>query len=324
VAFLLAFLVAPSFATAQQADKIHRIGFLTAVSPTKTFERRLVALRRGLQELGYTKGRNILTEERYAKGRRKILPALAMDLVRSNPKVILTHGDSIAQIVDEAAKKAGKVIPIVLTVSSDPLGGGLVDSLARPGGNITGLTSSSRDLVQKRLQFLKEIVPSAVRIAVFWDSRVPPTVRQMQNLQHAAPAFGVKLIPIEFVKSHVDRAFDAVRRERPDALIVLGWGLTVPHTKPIANFALKNRLPAVFTSKRFVAAGGLISYGVDTLAMYRRAATYVHKILQGAKPAVLPVEQPTRYNLAINLKTAATLGVNIPQSILLQATEVIE
>jgi putative ABC transport system substrate-binding protein len=179
-------------------------------------------------------------------------------------------------------------------------------------------------LVQKRLQFLKEIVPSAVRIAVFWDSRVPPTVRQMQNLQHAAPAFGVKLIPIEFVKSHVDRAFDAVRRERPDALIVLGWGLTVPHTKPIANFALKNRLPAVFTSKRFVAAGGLISYGVDTLAMYRRAATYVHKILQGAKPAVLPVEQPTRYNLAINLKTAATLGVNIPQSILLQATEVIE
>ena len=238
--------------------------------------------------------------------------------------MILTHGDSIARIVDQAAKKAGKTVPIVLTVSGDPVRSGIVTSLARPGGNITGLTSSSRDLAQKRLALLKEVVPSASRIAVFWDSRVPPTVRQLKTLQVVAPALGVKLLPIEFVKSHIDRAFDAIRRERPDALNVLGWGLTIPYTKQIADFALKNRLPTVFTSGRFVVAGGLISYGVDSLDLYNRAATYVHKILKGAKPAELPVEQPTRFNLTINLKTAKALGITFPQSILFQATKVIE
>lgn len=326
-AFLVASLVTLVSACptmAQQSGKVYRIGFLTAVSPIKAFKLRLAALRKGLRELGYVEGKNIVIEERYARGRRENLPDLAAELVRLKLDVVLTHGDSIARIVDKAAKAAGRTVPIVLTVSSDPVRSGLVSSLARPGGNVTGVTSSSRDLVQKRLGLLKEIVPSASRIAVFWDPRVPPTIRQMKTLQSVAPALGVKLIPIEFRKPYVHRAFDAVRRARPDALNVLSWGLTNPYTKQIADFAFKNRLPTVFSGDRFVVAGGLISYGVDALDLYRRAATYVHKILKGAKPAELPVERPTRFNLAINLKTAKTLGITFPQSILLQATKVIE
>lgn len=217
----LVILVATFSAHAQQTGKVYRIGFPTAVSPIKAFKLRLAALRKGLRELGYVAGQNLVIEERFAKGRREKLPGLAAELVRLKLDVILTHGDSIARIVDRAAKQAGRTVPIVSTVSSDPVRSGLVASLARRGGNITGLTSSNRELAQKRLALLKEVVPSASRIAVFWDSRVPPTVRQLKTLQVVAPALGVKLIPIEFVKSHIDRAFDAIRTERPDALDVL-------------------------------------------------------------------------------------------------------
>ncbi len=322
-AVTLAILASSIPAHAEPSGKVWRIGFLTAVS-VKPFKFRLAAFRQGLRKLGYVEGDNIVIRERYAKGRREKLPMLAAELVGLKLDVIVTHGDSIARIADQAAKQAGITIPIVLALSSDPVGGGLVASLARPGGNITGLSNSANDLVAKRLQLIKEVVPSASRIAVFWDSRVPPVVRKMKALQAVAPTLGVELFPIEFTKSNVERAFDAVGRERPDVLMVLGWGLISPYRKQIAEFALKSRLPTMYAGERFVLAGGLMSYGADGVDLYRRAATYVDKILKGAKPADLPVELPTKFNFVLNLKTAKALGITFPPSILLRATKVIE
>ena len=311
-------------AAAQKAGTVFKIGFLTAVSPGKTFKLRLAAFRQGLRKLGYVEGKNIVIEERYAKGNRKRLPALAAELVGLKADVIVTHGGSIARIADQAARKAGTAIPIVFASTSDPIGYGVVANLARPGGNITGLSSSSGDLVAKRLQLLKEVVPSASRIAVFWNPAVGHTARNLKALQSVAPRFGVKLVPIVFAKPNVEGAFDAMRRERPDALNILGWGLTSPYRKRIAKFGLKNRLPTMRTSPRSVVAGALMSYGVDSLDLYRRAATYVHNILKGAKPADLPVEQPTKFYLTLNLKTAKALAITFPRSILLRADRVIE
>ena len=321
---VLALLAALPNAHAQQAGTVFKIGFLTAVSPGKSFKRRLAALRQGLRKLGYVEGKNIVIEERYAKGNRKRLPALATELVRLKADVIVTHGGSIARIADEAARKAGMTIPIVFASTSDPIGYGVVANLARPGGNITGLSSSSGDLVAKRLQLLKQVVPSASRVAVFWNPAVGHTARQLKTLKAVAPSLSVTLLPIVFAKPNVGRAFDAIRRERPDALNVLGWGLTSPYRKRIAKFALKNQLPMMRTGARSVVAGGLMSYGVDRVDLYRRAATYVDKILKGAKPAEMPVEQPTRFYLTVNLKTARALGITFPRSILLRADRVIE
>ncbi len=318
---ILAF-IQPAYA--QRAGKVHRIGFLTAASPGKNFERRLAALRQGLAELGYVAGKNIVIEERYAKGERKRLPTLATELSRLKVDVIVTHGGSIARIADQAARKAGMKIPIVFALTSDPIGYGVVANLARPGGNITGLSNSSSILVAKRLELLKEVVPSASRIAVFFNPAVGHTARQLKTLKAVAPGLGVTLMPIEFAKPNIERAFDAIRRGRPDALNVLGWGLTSPYRKRIAKFALKNRLPMMQTSAAAVRAGGLMSYGVSRLDLYRRAATYVAKILKGAKPAEMPVEQPTRFTLTLNLKTAKALGITFPRSILLRADKVIE
>ncbi len=324
IAVAVLLVLAPFDAGAQETNKVHRIGFLTAVSPSKTFKLHLAALRQGLRELGYVEGKNIVIEERYAKGKRKRLPALAAELVQLKSDVIVTHGGSIARIADQAVKKAGMTIPVVFASTSDPIGYRIVASLAKPGGNITGLSSSSSDLVAKRLELLKEVVPSASRIAVFWNPAVRHTGRQLKTLQAAAPGLGVTLVPIVFAKPNIDSAFDALRRERPDALNVLGWGLVSRHRKRIAEFAPKNRLPTMQTGARGVASGGLMSYGSARNDMYHRAATYIDKILKGTKPADLPVEQPTRFYLTVNLKTAKGLGITIPPSILLRATEVIE
>ena len=224
-------------------------------------------------------------------------------------------------MVDRAAKKAGRTIPLVFAVDADPVGRGIVASLARPGGNITGLSDSHSDLVPKRLELLKEVIPSISRVAVFWGV----DYSQVESLQAVAPAMGVTILPVKLLAPpDLNRAFTVLRKERPDALNVLGYPSTGRFRKQIAAFALKNRLPTIGTSERMAVAGFLMSYGVNFLDMYRRAATFVDKILKGAKPAELPVEQPTRFYLNVNLKTAKAFGITIPRAILLRADGVIE
>ena len=318
-----AFLAAAQPVTAQQTGKVYRIGFLTAGSPVKTFKARMAAFRQGLRELGYVEGKNNVIEERYGKGRFEKMPELAEELVRFKADVIVTHGGRWGKVVDRAAKKAGRTIPVVFAVDADPVGRGIVASLARPGGNITGLSDSHGDLVPKRLELLKEVVPSISRVAVLWDPR--RGALQLQALQAVAPRLGVTLLPILFANPEdVEPAFATIRRERPDALNVFGYPLIATYRTRIADFALKNRLPAISTAERSAKVGFLMSYGVNFLDMYRRTATFVDKIFKGAKPADLPVELPTRFYLNINLKTAKALGITFPPSILLRADKVIE
>ncbi len=311
-------------ATAQQPEKVYRIGFLTNGS-AEFFKPRLAAFRDGLRDLGYVEGRNIVIEARYAEGRRDRLPEMAAELVGLDVDIIVTHGGRVAQTADREARAVGRTIPLVFAVDADPLGNGTVASLARPGGNITGLSDSHSELVAKRLELLKEAVPSAARIAVFWSPNARHTRSQLKALQVVAPALGVTLLPLKVrYADDVRRALATIRRERPGALNVLGYSQIGAHRGQIVAFALENRLPTIFTSGRWPVAGGLMSYGVNFLDMYRRSASFVDKILKGAKPADLPVEQPTRFYLTVNLKTAKALGITVPRSILLRATEVIE
>ena len=319
-AFALALLVAPPVAQAQQAEKVYRIGFLTSGS-VDAFKGRLAAFRQGLGELGYVEGKNIVIEERYANGRRQRLPALAMQLVRLKPDIFLTHGGSASRAADKAGREVGRAIPVVFGQQADPVGGRLVASLARPGGNITGLSDAHSLLVPKRLELLKEVLPSASRIAVIHGRKR----KQLKALKAVAPRLGVTLIPVLIINpDDFDRAFAEIRRERADAVNVLGYQKGRGFKRRFVAFARKNRLPTIHTNPRHVAAGALMSYGVNNLDMYRRAATFVDKILKGARPAELPVEQPTRFYLTINLKTAKALGITFPQSILLRADRVIE
>ena len=326
IAFLVtAFVIlAPTIpATAQQAGKMYRIGFLTTGAPNKTFKRRMLAFRQGLKELGYVEGKNYVLEERYGEGQRNRMPKLAAELVGLKVDVIVTHGGRWGKLADGVAKRQGRTIPMVFAVDADPVGRGIVTSLARPGGNITGLSDAHSDLVQKRLELLKQIVPSATRVAVLWDPRLG--ARQMKTLQGAASRLGVTLLPVTFGKpADVDRAFDTLRRERPGALNVFGYALIAAYGGQVAKFALQNRLPVIFTVEPHVLAGGLLSYGTQLSDLYRRAATLVDKILRGAKPAEMPVEQPTRFYLTVNLKTAKALGIKFPPSVLLRADKVIE
>jgi len=321
---VLGLLAGPLPTEAQQAGKVYRIGFLTTGSPNRTFKLRMAAFRQGLIKLGYVEGKNVVIEERYAKGRREKLPKLAAELVRLNFDVIVTHGSSVGIVVDQAAKAVGRTIPIVFAVSADPIGDGAVASLARPGGNITGLSDSHSDLVPKRLELLKEVVPSASRVAVLWDPGTPHTARQLKALKAVAPTLGVTLLPVRFAEPDVGDAFAEIRREGPDALNVFGWSLIATYRRQIAEFALKNRLPAISTAERSARVGFLMSYGVNFQDMYRRAATFVDKILKGAKPAELPVEQPTRFYLTLNLKTAKVLGIKFPPEVLFRADKVIK
>ena len=320
VTLIFSILGTPLTADAQQAQPVPRLGFLASASADVT-KSLLAAFQQGLRELGYVEGKNILIESRYAAGDFARLPDLAGELVRLHVDVILTEGAPAAY----AAQQRTTTIPIVIGNAGDPVGMGLVASLARPGGNITGLSMMSPELTGKRLELLKEIVPSASRVAILLNPANPTSPLQLQEFQATAPALGVTLLPFEAkAANEIDRAFTAMHQERVEALIVVGDPMFGTHQRRVVELAAQARLPAMYNLRGFVDAGGLMSYGTHFEDLYRRAATYVDKILKGTKPADLPVEQPTKFALIINLKTAQALGIKMPPSLLLLADEVLQ
>jgi putative tryptophan/tyrosine transport system substrate-binding protein len=310
-------------ADAQQPKKIPRIGYLDQGDRISD-STRIEAIQLGLRELGYMEGENIAFEYRYAKGKRGRESELAAELVRLKVDLILVAGGG-AWV--QAAKNATKTIPIVMTgTGGDPVAAGLVKSLARPGGNVTGITNLAGELGGKRLELLKEVVPKVARVAVLYNPTSPPSVREVkEDLPVAARALGLTIQPWEVrAADDFDRVFAAMGKQRPDGLYLPTGPQMFTNAKRIADFALKSRLPSVYGRKETVDAGGLMSYGADIAESYRRVATYVDKILKGAKPADLPVEQPTKFELVINLKTAKQIGVTIPQKVLARADRVIK
>ena len=317
-------LVSVHPAEAQQAKKVPRIGVLLPSDPA-TDSNRSEAIRRALRELGYIEGQNIAIEYRYAEGKRDRLPELAAELVRLKVDIILVAG---GDPVIQAAKDATKTIPIVMVGrGSDPVEAGLIESLARPGGNVTGITLLTRELGGKRLELLKEAVPKLARVAVLYDPSNSPSVRELKEvLPVPARALRLTIQPWEVRDAEdFEKVFAALDKQRPDGLYVLGAGSLVrTNLKRTVGLALKSRLPSVYVSSRAVEAGGLMYYGADLADSYRRVAYYVDRILKGAKPADLPVEQPTKFELVINLKTAKQIGLTIPQSMLYRADKVLK
>ena len=316
-------LAAPLMSLAQQQPaKIARIGYLQPVVPENNSSPLLEDFRQGLRELGYVEGRNLQLEVRWGEGKLERMPALAEELVRLKVDVIV----AVTAPSVMAAKQATGTIPIVMPFSSDPVGDGLVTSLARPGGNITGLSMMAPELGAKRLQLLKEVFPKIFRpVAVIWNPDYAGMMARFRQTQGAAPAVGMGVRSVEVRDSReLERALETMGRERPDALVLLADPLTLSQRLRIVEFAAEERLPAIYEVSQFVDAGGLMSYGPDIDELVRRAATYVDKILKGAKPADLPIEQPTKFEFVINLKCAKVLGVTIPQSVLLQADRVID
>ncbi len=318
VAFAILAFTQPAYA--QQAGKVPQIGYLDANPLSKGAARR-EAFRQGLRELGYVEGKNIIIQWRSAEGKRGRLPALAAELVRLKVNVILSVGASTTR----AAKKATSKIPIVIAQHSDPVGSGFVASLARPGGNVTGLSTLAPEVSAKQMQLLKETLPKLSRVAVLGTSTRPGNAQALREIERAAQALKVKLQYLDILDPKgIEMAFGAARKGRADAVFVLAGRILIGHKRKIVKLALKSRLPAIYPFPVYVEAGGLMSYGVRRSDLFRRAATYVDKILKGAKPADLPVERPTKFDLVINLKTAKALGISFPPSILLQADKVIE
>ena len=308
-------LTAPLAAEAQPAGKIPRVGILAQNSPLWE------DFRQGLRDLGYVEGRTIVIEYRWGEGSDERFPRLAADLARLGADVIVTWGTPATL----AAKNATNTIPIVMAASGDPVGSRLIASLARPGGNVTGLSSHEPGLEAKRLELLKELVPKLSHVAVLWNPANPLHDGLAREVKDTASQLGVRLELVGVQGStEFDAAFATVKKKRPDALIVEPDNLFYSHSKRIVDLATKSRLPAVFTHRVFADAGGLVVYGANYSALFRRAAIYVDKILKGAKPADLPVEQPTKFELVINLKTAKALGLTIPPSLLQRADQVIE
>jgi len=310
-------------AEAQQPKKVPRIGYLSntdAAGESTRSER----IRLALRELGYIEGQNIAIEYRYTEGKLGRNQELAAELVRLKVDIIVAFTGTSIQV----GKNATKTIPIVMAgLAADPVELGLVESLARPGGNITGLTSLSRELAGKRLELFKEAVPKLARVAVLYEPAIPRSLIEVKEvLPVAARALGLTLQPWEIRDADgFEKVFAALNKERPDGLFVPGGGqLMRANEKRIAGVALKSRLPSMYSNKQAVEAGGLMYYGADEADIYRRVAYYVDKILKGAKPADLPVEQPTKFEFVINLKTAKQIGVTIPQSVLYRADEVIK
>ncbi len=308
-------------AEAQQPTKVPRIGHLIATSPSAS-PGRIEAFRQGLRELGYVEGKNIIIEWRYAEGKLDRLPALAAELVRLNVDVIVTAGPPDTR----AAKQATGTIPTVMTQDADPVGSGFVASLARPGGNITGLSTLAPELSGKRLELLKEIVPKLSRVAVFGTSTQPGNAQSLKEVELVAKAFGVKLQYLDVLSpKDIEPAFRAATKGRADAVLMLLPGrVAADHQTEIAELAAKNRLPAMYHRADFVEAGGLMTYGVNIEDLDRRAATYVDKILKGAKPADLPVEQPRKFELIINLKAAKQIGLTILPNVLARGDRVVK
>jgi putative ABC transport system substrate-binding protein len=318
VTLTLAILVVPRAADAQQPVKVTRIGYLAigedAQSPS------VEALRQGLREFGYREGHNLALEFRSAEGKLDRLPALAVELVQLQVDVIVTCCTTAARAVQHATS----TIPIVLAGTDEPVRSGLVASLARPGGNITGVSNFATDLSAKRLELLKEAVPTLARVAVLWNAASRDMTLRFEQIQDGARALGVTLHPLGVHNANdIDSALAAMTQERPDALFMISDVLTTAHTRRIIDFTVQNQLPTMFEFRGPVVTGGMMAYGPSSTDLHRRAAYYVDRILKGAKPADLPVEQPMKFDLVINLKTAQALGLTIPPTLLFQADEVI-
>ena len=320
-ALTLSVVVPPLAAEAQQATKVYRIGRLGA-GPAPSANPSLEAFRQGMREFGYIEGQNLVIEQRYAGGSEERLRDLAAELVRLKVDLIV----AISGPATRAAQHATRTIPIVTVATPDPVGEGFVASLARPGGNITGLSDMITEIIGKQLEILKETLPQSTRIAALANPAAPHYKPLLNNLTLAARALGLQLHVVGVRRAdELDKAFATMTRERADALIVFADPPLLNSLRPrIADLAAKHRLPAIYAWKFHVEAGGLMSYGPNNSDIWRRAATYVDKILKGAKPADLPVEQPTKFELVINLKTAKVLGLTIPPSLLLRADEIIQ
>ncbi len=320
--FGLAILILASvhLAEAQQPAKIPRIGLLSPFTPSATALWHQ-AFRQGLRDLGWVEGKNISIEYRYAEGKADRLPDLAADLVRLKVDIIVASINTDAL----AAKNATRAIPIVVASAGDPVALGLVESLAHPGGNITGLSQIAPELAGKRLELLKEIVPKLSRVAVLWNPQGTTSPLSWKEIQLPARELGVQLHSLEVRSSNdFDKAFADATRARAGAVAIMPDPLFAGNLKRIAELAAKSRLPSIHHLREFADAGGLMAYGVDRSDMFRRAATYVDKILKGRKPADLPVEQPTKFELVINLKTAKQIGLTIPPNLLARADKVIK
>jgi putative ABC transport system substrate-binding protein len=314
-------LAAPLVAHAGQPQKIPRIGFLSPHSPAAQTGPLLNAFRQGLREAGYVEDQNIAIEYRWADGNLDRLAHMAADLIRLQVDVIVTSVGAATN----AAKRATNTIPIVFADSADPVGAGEVASLARPGGNVTGMSSMGADIMGKRLQFLKETAPRVTRVAVLHSPAFPGTVVGTKEAQAVAPALGLTALPVAVHPPYdFDRAFDAMAKGRADALVSFGGLFDSAQQKRIVELAARRRLPAIYSWADFARAGGLMAYGPSFPDMFRRTGALVGKILKGIKPADIPVEQPMRFDLVINMRTAKSLGLTFPQTILIQATEVIE
>ena len=313
---LSALLFALCPAEAQQQVKLPRVGILFMGGKEQPH---LESLKKGLSELGYSEGKNIILEYRYAEGRNDRLQDLAKEFVRDKVDLIVTTSTLSAQ----AARQATKTIPIVLS-SGNPLGTGLADSLAKPGGNVTGLTIVPLDLSGKRVELLKESFPKARRVATLWSALDMLTTRNFEETQKAANAFAMQLHSFELREAEdIEKSFAEMPKKRVDAVLVIISPFVTLHSKSIVELALKHRLPGMYPTRQFVEEGGLMAYGPLVSDLYYRAATYVAKILKGAKPADLPIEQPTKFELVINLKTAKQIGMTIPPNVLARADRVI-
>jgi len=313
-------LTAVSLAEAQQPKRIPQIGYISygSLEIEKSW---LAVLQQGLRELGYLEGKNIVIEQRHAAGRSEKLPELLAELIRLKVDVLVAAGDPAAH----AAKEATSAIPIVMVSSPDPVGTGLIASLAHPGGNVTGLSDFHAGVITKRFEVLKDVVPLMSRVAVLLNPANRSNTLQLKDIQATAPAFRVTIISLEAKgPDDIDGTFAAIGKERPGALLVVGDKLFASQQNRIFEFVGKSRLPAIYSQRGYVEAGGLMSYGTNFADQYRRVATYVDKILKGAKPADLPVEQPTKFELVVNLKAAKQIGLTVPPSVLFRADKVIK
>jgi len=313
-------LALPLAAQAQQAGKVYRIGMLETRS-TALNAANIDAFRQGLRELGYTEGQNLEIVYRSSDGRDERFPGLASELVRLQADLILTRGTPAAL----AAKSASRTIPVVMAASGDPVGSGIVASLARPGGTVTGLSSALTEVYAKRVELLRELLPKLARVAAIFNMGNPVTPPQWQVVEASARSVGIEAQLLDVRRPEdLPGAFAAAAKQRAQALVVGLDGVTQGNLRTIAELAAKQRLPSIYGAKEYVDVGGLITYGASDHDMYHRAAAFVDKIFKGSKPADLPVEQPTKFELVINLKTAKALGLTIPQSLLLRADEVIQ
>ena len=318
ILFAGALLAVAATVEAQQPKKAPRIGWLGAA---RTSAPRMEAFRQGLHELGYAEGKNIFIEYRYAEGKLDQLPALAADLVRLNVDVIVAGSPQVTR----SAKQATSIIPIVMAFDDDPVGSGFVASLARPGGNITGLSTLFPEMSAKQLELLKEIVPALSRVAILGNATQPGNPQALREINIAADGFRVQTQYLEIRGTKdIETAFREASKDRADAVLVLSTTILYFNRRQVSDLAVKSRLPTIYGRPEYVDDGGLVYYGPSYTDLYRRVAVYVDKILKGAKPADLPVEQPTKFELIINLKAAKQIGLTIPPSVLYRADKVIK